>query len=71
MNRLITGMLARRAKGHGIAPATVARRPDAPDSRGRARGIHPTGWVSGNCQKDRHGTCSQLTCSCCCHKVNA
>ena len=51
------------------------RPPDKPKPKklpmGSARGIHETGWVSGNCKSGRHWQCFSLSCSCECgsHKV--
>lgn len=36
-------------------------------THGRARGVHPPGWVSGNCTNLKHAWCSQVACSCVCH----
>jgi hypothetical protein len=37
------------------------------DARGRARGRHPEGWISGNCTAQRDKNCTSLACNCKCH----
>ena len=36
---------------------------------GRSRGVHPKGWISGNCARSSHSNCYQLACFCECHKA--
>ena len=36
--------------------------------RGRGRGVHEEGWISGNCTRLLHSQCFSLKCSCRCHK---
>lgn len=64
--------LALKPYGGGIRVAEEANLAHGNiDTHGRARGVHPLGWISAKCAKLEHRRCSQLSCSCVCHALQA